>query len=82
MAKRKKVLNNNVISVEDQVKPQDFKNLPINNKLQIDPEILMMALRSKTNWNDPDPYNLNSPEVCAELCHTWSTEYLIKTNNF
>ena len=80
MGRRKKVLNNNVISVGDQVRPEHFKNLPTNNKLQIDPEVLMTALRSKTHWNDPDPYNLNSPEECARISHAWSNEYLILNN--
>ena len=40
----------------------------------------MMALRSKTHWNDPDPYNLNSPEECARISHAWSNEYLILNN--
>lgn len=50
------------------------------NKLGVDPEILMTALRNKKDWNDPDPYNLTSPEVCAGIAQVWSDEYLIHNN--
>jgi len=71
----------NVRGVE-KLTPQDFKNLPLMNKLGVDPEILMTALRNKKDWNDPDPYNLTSPEVCAGIAIPWSEEYLIHNNLF
>jgi len=36
-----------------------------------------MALKNKKCWSDPDPYNLNSPKVCASIAHAWSDTYLI-----
>lgn len=83
MDKNKKNLNRNVISAKEAEKltPISFKNLPLMNILGADPEILMKALRSKTNWSDPDPYNLISPEECARISHTWSNEYLTLTDN-
>jgi len=87
MENKKQKLHNPVTNAKDQVKsqahqmmPQDFHNLPTNNKLAIDPEILRTTLHSKNSWNDPDPYNLNSPEVCAGLAFPWSEEYLNKYN--
>lgn len=84
MVKKSKKLLPHVVDVEEikqLMTPQDFKNLPLNNKRNIDPEILMMALRNKSSWDDPDEYGLKDPLVCADLCHTWSNELLIKTNN-
>lgn len=60
--------------------PKDFKNLPINNRLGIPAETLMTVLKNKNNWDESDPYNLTSPEVCASICHTWSNEYLMFNN--
>jgi len=37
----------------------------------------MTALKNKKCWSDPDPYNLNSPKVCASIAHAWSDTYLI-----
>ena len=79
MENKKKILNKPVINVgeqEKQMMPKDFKNLPMINTLEIEPEILMMSLHSKQSWNDPDPHNLTSPEICAGIAHTWSNEYL------
>ena len=83
MESKKILLNKNVINVEEQEKqmtPQDFQNLPINNKLEIDSQTLMMVLKSKNSWDDPDEFNLTSPEICAGLAQVWSTEYLIFNN--
>lgn len=84
MEKKNKQLTSHATSAGVPVKsmaPKDFKNLPIHNTIGVDPEILMRALRSKNTWSDPDPYNLNSPEACAKICHGWSNEYLISTDN-
>lgn len=82
MERNKKNLSRNVTSAKEvgKLTPMDFKNLPLMNILGVEPETLMMALRSKKDWNDPDPFNLNSPEECARISHAWSNEYLILNN--
>ncbi len=83
METKQKYLNKTATNAEVQEKltPRAFKNLPISNKLGISPEVLMTALKSKNNWDDPDEYGLSSAEACARMCYEWSNEYLILTNN-